>query len=128
MSDELLTIAQPKEPVSRVVVRVVTSMWHDSGAVHIKRDLRFLRRKSSGYNFLEHDCDMVGADDIVPRITSVHSVEDGIYEVVICNEFRDWETGIVEDYDYKLVKMEGAGLRSETVAADSVSGAPKEPK
>jgi hypothetical protein len=28
--------------------------------------------------------------------------EDGVYEVVICNERRDWESGYIEDWDYRL--------------------------
>lgn len=46
---------------------------------------------------------MIGADEVFPRITNIAQCEDGIYVVVTCNESRDYETGIIDDYDYKLV-------------------------
>ena len=39
----------------------------------------------------------------MPRILNLGEVEDGIYEVVVCNESHDYETGYVDDYDYRLV-------------------------
>ena len=39
------------------------------------------------------------------RIIDFHKVEDGVYELIFCNESRDWETGYVDDHDYKLVEL-----------------------
>ena len=86
------------------VIRLTTSSWKSGGQIHVKKTLRFLRRKSSGYNILDEDCDHVDVDGVVARITNINDVEDGVYKVVTCNEIEDWETGLIEDYSYKLVK------------------------
>jgi len=37
----------------------------------------------------------------------IDSVEHGkLYKLEYCNELRDWETGIVDDWDIKLVEFE----------------------
>jgi hypothetical protein len=92
------------ETASRSVVRLATSCWQDiSGAIHIQKSLRPLKRKSSGYQFLQEDASMAGVDLVFNRITNLSQCEDGIYEVRTCNEYKDWETGHIEDYDYVLV-------------------------
>ena len=95
-----------KEPRPVCVVRLTTTVWHTDDGVHIKKSLRFLKRKCVGYNILYEDCRMVGADEVVKRITNLDECEDGIYCVVTCNESHDWETPhIVEDYDYELIPL-----------------------
>lgn len=99
------------EPVRREVVKLVTSSWHDKRGLHIRRDLLAVKRKSSGHQCLEEDCSMISPDEVWPRIVNLNECKDGLYEVVICNECKDWETGCVEDYDYRLVAF-GGGLES----------------
>jgi hypothetical protein len=105
------------EPVRREVVKLVTSAWHDNRGLHIRRDLLSVKRKSSGYQCLDEDCSMVGADNVWPRIVNLGECQDGLYEVVTCNERKDWESGNVEEYDYRLVAF---GVGGEGTA----SGAP----
>lgn len=99
------------EPVRREVVKLVTSSWCDKRGLHIRRDLLAVKRKSSGHQCLEEDCSMISPDEVWPRIVNLNECKDGLYEVVICNEWKDWETGYVEDYDYRLVAF-GGGLES----------------
>lgn len=87
----------------RVIVRLVTSSWTSREGIHTTQSLRYLKRKCIGHNFVEEDASIISAGDVMTRIINLHKCVDGIYEVVICNEFRDYETGNVEDYDYKLV-------------------------
>lgn len=87
------------------VVRVTTSMWADKRGLHAKKSLVFLRRKCSVHNFLEEDARTIGAEEVLPSVLNLYTVEDGVYEVKICNQLRDWETGNVEDYDYRLVRL-----------------------
>lgn len=87
-----------------VVVRLTTSSWNDSNGIHIKRTLRYLLRQCKGYNFIHEDCNMIGAKEVIPRIINLDECDDGIYQVVTCNEDSCWETPhIIEDYDYKLI-------------------------
>jgi hypothetical protein len=62
-----------------------------------------MRKLCTGYNLLEDETVNIGALDIISRISFVHDVADGLYEVVICNESRDFETGYIDDYDLRLV-------------------------
>ena len=96
----------PKESEEKCkcIVRLITSHWHDPDGIYEKKSLKFLKRKCNGFNIISEDAGYVGASEVVKRITNLDICEDGIYEVVICNEFSAWETPhIVEDYDYKLV-------------------------
>lgn len=99
----LLCASQPVEDESVCVVRLTTTAWKDSRGVHLKKSLNFLKRKCKGFNILDEDCSMVGAEEVIPRITNIDTVDDGIYRVVTCNESRDWESGCVDGYDYKLI-------------------------
>lgn len=92
-----------EEPPQKQVVKLVRSAWKDSRGIHMKTELLFLRRKSAGYQLIEEDCDMIGADEVVAQITNIHECKDGVYQVITVNEKRDWESGMVEDYDYKLI-------------------------
>jgi hypothetical protein len=93
------------EPESKLVVRLTTSMWHDKNGLHMRRDVRFLKRKSFGYNILYEDATWVGADEVINRIVNLYEADDGVYEVITVNESEDWETGCIEDYDYKLIEI-----------------------
>ena len=106
--------------VSRCTVRVKTTAWADKRGLHTKKSLTFLRRQCEGFNILAEDADAIGAEEVLPRIVNLGEVEDGIYEVVACNESHDYETGYVDDYDYRLVtanaeivRLDAAGGQSE---------------
>ena len=92
-----------KQEKNEQVVRLATSAWKDKQGIHLKRSLLFQRRKSSGFQILEDDVDMVGASETLARIENLSKCEDGLYKVITCNERKDWETGMVDDYDFRLV-------------------------
>lgn len=69
----------------------------------MRRQVRYLNHKCKNHNFLEEDCSMVGADESWARITNLDECKDGVYQVVTCNESKDLETGIIDDYDFMLV-------------------------
>lgn len=102
--DEMLKKDNP-EPARREVVKLVTTSWSDRRGLHIRRDLLPVKRKSAGHQILEEDCNMIGADGVWPKIVNLGECKDGFYEFVTCNESRDWESGYVDDYDYKLVPI-----------------------
>ena len=104
MIDILELETDKKKEQIKLFVRLTTSCYHDSAGLTIKKHLRYLKRKSAGFNFLDEDCGMVGANQVFDRITNLDECEDGVYQVITCNEFKDWETGHIEDYDYMLVE------------------------
>ena len=105
MDFETLLSKENKE-VNKAVIRLTTSMWSDKKGLYFKKDVKFLRRKCEGYNILEEDSLSIGAEEIIPRIINLLDCVDGVYEVIVCNEYRDWESGVVEDYAYKLIPYE----------------------
>lgn len=90
---------------SKTVVRLVTSSWRSNKGIHIKKDIIFLRRQCEGYNVIEEDCSMIGSDEVYCRIINLDECQDGIYQIITCNESRDWESGDIADYDYKLLTI-----------------------
>lgn len=93
------------EPVQIETIRLTTSYWSDKRGLHVKRSLIPLRRKSSGLQLLKEDAGMIGTADTVLRIVNLNECKDGVYRVTLCNEHRDYETGCIEDYDYRLVPV-----------------------
>lgn len=97
---------QEKEESNRTVVRVTTSSWYDGNALHQRRSIRTLKRKSTGFNGLDEDCRNVDVDAVIGNINNFNEVPDGIYNVVVCNTTRDYETGWVDRWEYELVPYE----------------------
>lgn len=95
---------QKEKPALIDVIRLTTSYWKDKKGIHQKKSISFMRRLSTvQIGILDYDSDMGGTDEIIPKIVNFDECEDGLYQVVICNEVKDWETGYVDDYDYKLI-------------------------
>lgn len=54
--------------------------------------------------------DLVGDADIDINNLELSNHADGLYEIVMCNESRDYETGVIDDWELKLVPyVEDAG-------------------
>ena len=101
--DLIIPAQHDKECDSRCTVRVRTTVWTDKRGLHTEKSLTFLRRQCEGFNALAEDASAIGVEEVLSRILNLGEVEDGIYEVVVCNESHDYETGYVDDYDYRLV-------------------------
>lgn len=96
-------LLQTTKPDYRCVVRLRTSYWNDKNGLHCKKSLTILRRQCIGdFNPLNEEINAVGAEDAILIITNFNECEDGIYEVVPCNETRDWESGRIDSYDLRL--------------------------
>lgn len=93
---------QSKE-VNRQVVRLRTSAWRSGGAIHVKRSLITLARKSSGVMLLDEEASATSPDEAIETIVNLSRCSDGVYQVIACNQKTDWETGICDSYDLKLV-------------------------
>jgi hypothetical protein len=88
---------------SRVVVRLTTSYYFDKNGLYERRSLKFLKRKCRNFNFVKEDASCMGAKDLITGIINLSECEDGIYEIITCNESRDWETGVIDYYEYQLI-------------------------
>lgn len=77
------------DPPNICVVRLSTSAYETKTGVHLRKSLLWQKRKSSGFQILKEDASMIGQLEL--------------YQVVTCNESKDWESGMLDDYDYKLI-------------------------
>jgi hypothetical protein len=106
--EEFLCSATEEHQSNRCIVRLRTTMWSDKKGAYFKKSLTFLRKQCKGFNVLEEDISAAGVELILNSITNLHDCADGIYEFVVCNESRDWETGYVDEWEYDLRKVNNA--------------------
>jgi len=100
-----IDLDQAAEEKAVCIVRLTTTAWSDKRGVHLKKSLSYLKRRCTGNHFLKEDCDNVGEDDVMTRITNIHHVPDGIYLVKLIDVKLDRESGYAEDWDYELIEI-----------------------
>lgn len=93
-------------PENQRVYRIKTCYYTSRNGIHSRKDIILMSRLSDGYNWLVDEAQMTGADMVFNSITNLDQCEDGLYMVHSCNESRDWETGVIDDYDFVLVPFE----------------------
>ena len=98
----LLNPSEDRVPPSVTTVRLSTSYWSDARGIHCKKSITVLKRKSTGPLFFLEDVGMVGAEDVMRQIVNLDECEDGEYTVNMCDIERDWETGWVDGWNYRL--------------------------
>jgi hypothetical protein len=113
--DDLLKEITPEAQESCEVVKLSNFCYSDSkGCVHVEKRLTPMKRKSYGYQVLQEDIKMIGTSEVISRIINLQGFKDGIYSVITCHEKRDWESGYVEEYDYKLIPFVGGTNANKT--------------
>lgn len=91
-------------PKPKSVFRLRTSCWSDGNSIHVKKTLTRLKRLSIGdYEHLLDEAVNIGAHDAIGMITNLHECKDGLYVAKMINVQEDWETGITEDWEYRLI-------------------------
>lgn len=86
------------------------NQYYQDGKFEIKQGIKLLKRKSCpgcnkcGFildNLQELSC--VEGSIILPK----YGIEHGkLYSVIVTNESRDWESGVVDDWDLEIIKVE----------------------
>lgn len=87
-----------KKPKLKCVVRITTSTYTTNRGVVSQRTMNCLKRKSD-----------LSIDDFCGYIVeslplNFYEVSDGLYELSAINISKDWETGIIDDWDVILVE------------------------
>ena len=99
--DSLIDLDEQQQKL-RSIVRLTTSSWSDNRGIHVRKDIVNLKRKSSpGYDLLDEEFNNAGPDSLP---INLYEVNDGIYEVILVNGQRDWETGYIDDWETRLVE------------------------
>lgn len=87
-----------------IKVRIKTS-YYKRGRRYCKETQITDLTKGPCYS-LSDDISNLDVESVLTRIVNLDEVDDGIYQVILINQYRDWETGCIEDYDYKLIKCD----------------------
>lgn len=103
MDIELDNTTGTPEPLC--TVRLSRSSWATSRGIFTETRLIYLKKQCQGFNVLQEDACLVDPSCVVDRIINLHQCDDGVYQVITCNEHRDWESGHIDDYDYKLIPV-----------------------
>lgn len=87
-----------RKPRLKCVGRLRHEKFIHKGKIVHTVSFTLLKRKS---NLLLNDmiCDV----EIDIDCLQLHKYKEGLYEIIICNESRDYETGIVDDWELKLI-------------------------
>lgn len=93
--------ANPDPDKSRTIVRVMTRTWSDRKGIYQKKKLRYVKHRCEGESIFQQDIDV--GEDVIPRIVNLNDCNDGLYQVVACNILRDFNTGYIDYFDYRLV-------------------------
>lgn len=82
------------------VVRVRTSQYTTSRGFAVTKEVNLLKRKS--------DLDLYDMlpDPVEYVPLNLHEVPDGVYRLETTNISRDWESGIIDDWDVVLIPYE----------------------
>lgn len=95
------------------IVRVITNTYINSrGELVIQKTIRQMRSLSkapNGYLAFEGELSEVGTDAIGTSLVGVEDLLDGLYRMVVAFEGRDWETGYVEEVEYKFEPIDDKG-------------------
>ena len=94
-------IHSKKEPTPRLKVKLTVTAYKTKAGFELKKSLYFYKVPNP-----EHliDCFNEYADDLGEySINNLHLLDSGIYELVVVNVSRDWETNNIEDWDYELI-------------------------
>lgn len=84
------------------VLSVKTEAYQRGGVHHFGKSMRVLKRLTT-YDILGETVDSIGAEEAYMSIINLSDIDDGLYQIVACNVSRDWETGAIDDWDFKLI-------------------------
>jgi len=84
-----------------LVVKVLSNTFWLGKALTFQKRVILLKKASRG------DLDDLIVDIDCVDIVNLHEVNDGLYVLQTCNETKDYETGVIDDYDLKLVPYAG---------------------
>lgn len=92
--------------MSKTICRIKTDWFNRGDSLVKQKSIRVLKRKSSGFDLLNESANMVGVEDALEDIVNFDECDDGIYQLITNNWSTDWETGLIEDVDFKLIPVD----------------------
>jgi hypothetical protein len=86
---------------------------NDGTTINERKGLKLLKRKSCNMcPSCGYDLDMIG-EYLNDGLIDFSPIEDGkLYRVIMTNFGRDWETGIIDEWDYEIVEVKDEDTNS----------------
>ena len=88
------------------IVKVRTDTYiNNKGELVIQktiRQMRSLSKSPNGYLAFEEELSMCGTDAIGTSLIGVEDLDDGLYRMIVACKGRDWETGYVDEVEFKF--------------------------
>lgn len=104
---------QTPSPESVCIVRLTTTYYSDKRGLHVKKSIRYLKRKSVGFNVLKQEIEAAGEEEAALNITNLWSAKDGIYEVKFKLLGIDMDTGYADDWNLTLKPISDNSKQTE---------------
>lgn len=86
------------KPVNRLIVKVSTSVFKQGNRYIYQKSLTPVKRKST----LTMNDVMSDLESELPQLFSAW-LEDGLYELTATDFSRDWETGVIDNWNLILI-------------------------
>jgi hypothetical protein len=107
--DEFINITKKHEEQCSPKIRFKcykTFYLDKNNNINARTEMRLLRRESCIYGWIDDFFLNIDAEALQAMFTGRELKHGCVYEVVIINEQKDYETGVVDDwdYDFKLVE------------------------
>ena len=93
-----------EEPIT--VVKLITTYYQTKDGYAITKKIITQKRLSKGFDFFKEEVSFINVENALTRIINLDECEDGLYELIMINQSKDYETGYIEDWDYKLISYE----------------------
>ncbi len=85
------------------VVRVTTSSYISGSKFKTVKEVRTMKRLSTGFDLLSEEMSNMGSDFYIENL---NTVDDGLYILRMYNMSYDWETNHLDSYDLTLEPFE----------------------
>ena len=96
------------KPDNVTVIKVKRNYYRNKKKEFVlETKLTIQRRSSSGHQLIEEDCDNTSCQDVIDRIRNLNDMPDGLYHLITVNLSHDFESGYLDDWDYKLIHIQG---------------------
>ena len=105
--NNLIDFGKP-QPQERLFVRITTEYYRDkNNNLNYHRKIKLMKRMSTCNinSHIDSDIEDSGVESFINSIVNFRDADDGLYELKIINETHDFESGIIDGWDWKLFKI-----------------------
>lgn len=90
--------------MNKCVVRVQDECYRRGDSYFLGKSIRVIKRLTQ-HDVLADEVDSVGVKDGLENILNLADCRPGLYEMVMCNHSRDIESGYLDAWSWKLVRI-----------------------